>query len=140
MIYQTTYQDQDIVKRIEGSVGSSYSLVQRLHWKGIGSERIRILRLSPGLQKVLNGPIESGNIEIRPKGVLVHFKMFNETFAWTAPFNSIRFFKNGDQYTIYSNENYIKFESAFSKRSELDTFINKALRAYKKYQSTLPTD
>ena len=49
-------------------IGSSFSLVQKLKMKGVGSKRMIIDEVSPNMQSMINkvSDINYANIELRP--------------------------------------------------------------------------
>jgi hypothetical protein len=110
MIFDTSYYDNEIKKIIDETLGKSYSFMDRLKMKGIGSARMEIVDCSSDIKELLPSGF-SGNfasIELRPKGVIVHFKKFTEHFSWIIPFYSLSIIQS-NSVNIHSKGSFIKF-------------------------------
>ena len=111
MIFDTSYYDPEIKKIIDETLGKSYSFVDRLKMKGIGSSRMEILDCSSDIKELLPSGF-TGNfasIELRPKGVIVHFKKFTEHFSWIIPFYSLSIIQS-NTINIHSKGSFIKLQ------------------------------
>ena len=137
MIFDTSYYDPEIKKIIDETLGKSYSFVDRLKMKGIGSSRMEILDCSSDIKELLPSGF-TGNfasIELRPKGVIVHFKKFTEHFSWIIPFYSLSIIQS-NTINIHSKGSFIKLQL----RSKNSTpFIQKLIHQVGSNYSDNPT-
>lgn len=137
MIFDTSYYDPEIKKIIDETLGKSYSFVDRLKMKGIGSSRMEILDCSSDIKELLPSGF-TGNfasIELRPKGVIVHFKKFTEHFSWIIPFYSLSIIQS-NTINIHSKGSFIKLQLR-SKNSS--PFIQKLIHQIGSNYSDNPT-
>lgn len=126
MIFDTSYYDPEIKKIIDETLGKSYSLLDRIKMKGIGSSRMEILDCSTDIKEILPTGFKGNfaSIELRPKGVIIHFKKFTEHFSWIIPFYSLSIIQS-NSINIHSKGSYIKLQLR-SKNSI--PFIQKLIR------------
>lgn len=128
MIVNTSYPDKKRTQKINKLVGKPFSLFERLKMRGIGSPRLQIIDASPAISdcfRVGNGN-KHCNIELRPQGLILWFRVAQETFAWAIPFFHLSIFKSLDYYTIHGSGNYAKIKPAYSKQ-KIDTFIQRLI-------------
>lgn len=84
--------------------------MERLRLGGIGSGKMSIAKKSPRLysNRELVADTEFGNIELRPKGIIVYFTERQERFAWLIPYYTLHIY-NSKYYSIHSEGNFIQF-------------------------------
>ncbi len=112
MLIDTTHYNSEHKQIIADLVGSPFSLVQKLKLKGVGSKRMIIDEVSPNLQQVLNtvSDINYGNIELRPKGILVHITKGLKNFTWIIPYYHLVIYKiNGS--SIHAQGKFVHFRA-----------------------------
>lgn len=126
MIFNTTYKNRDAKATINDLIGKSYSLLESIKMKGVGSKRMMIDDVSIGFKKILNevADINYGNIEIRKKGVLVHITKGHQNFSWAIPFYQMHIYKT-NSFSIHAQGNFVRFKN------------NKLLRENKKFLDRL---
>jgi len=110
MILNTTHFNSDHKRIIADLVGSEFSLVQKLKMKGIGSKRMIIDEVSPNMKSMMNtvSDVNYGNIELRPKGVLIMINQGLKNFTWIIPYYQLVIYKvNGS--SIHAQGKYIHF-------------------------------
>jgi hypothetical protein len=78
--------------------------------------------------------IQYANIELRPKGIIIHINQGVYTYAWTVPFFRLSVY-NGDFFTIHGNGNFIQFNKEKSWK-ENRTFLQKIIRMKSSYNPT----
>ena len=83
MLLNISYNDPAINRRIEKAVGAPFTLQQRLKMKGIGSQKLNITSCSVHIHNllILDQNINSCNIELRPKGIILNFRSLLETYG-----------------------------------------------------------
>jgi len=126
VIFNTTYKNRDAKATINDLIGKSYSLLESIKMKGVGSKRMMIDDVSIGFKKILNevADINYGNIEIRKKGVLVHITKGHQNFSWAIPFYQMHIYKT-NSFSIHAQGNFVRFKN------------NKLLRENKKFLDRL---
>ncbi|MEQ8584053.1 MAG: hypothetical protein RIC30_15235 [Marinoscillum sp.] len=91
MILETTYNKRETIQQINQLVGKPYTLIQRLRMGGIGSKRMGISKISPEFAHYLKAGhyVTHANIELRPEGILIHFRFKLESYAWPMPYTGL---------------------------------------------------
>jgi len=109
MIYNRTYFDKDEAKEINNILGNSFSFLQILKLRGIGSSRFVVDSVSEKLSQTINrvSDINYCSIELRPKGILVNITQQINLFSWVIPYYKLVIF-NSNTFSIHANGSYIK--------------------------------
>ena len=109
MIYNISYRDRSTIRKINETIGSPFGLIQRLKMKGIGSPRFILNTSSEDIDKRLPSDESSVkiSIELRPNGIIVHFKKFMEHYSWIIPYYKLSIYYS-DNLSIYSDSSFIK--------------------------------
>ncbi|WP_055446115.1 hypothetical protein [Lacinutrix mariniflava] len=112
MVLNTTHSNKDNKKIINKMVGTAFSFIQSLKLKGIGSKRMVVDNVSPNLRLFLNkvSDINYSNIELRPKGVLVHITKGHQNFTWVIPYYQLVLYKS-DGSSIHAQGRFIHFKN-----------------------------
>lgn len=110
MIFNTTHRNEDYDIESALLVGNSFGLLERIKQGGIGSGRFIIDTMSPQLNlgKLKFSEIDYGNIELRPKGIIVHYTNKLERFSWIVPYYRLVIY-NAQSFSIHANGKFIKF-------------------------------
>ncbi|UAM99973.1 hypothetical protein K8354_09295 [Polaribacter litorisediminis] len=126
MIFNTTHANKDAKVTITDLVGESYSFIEAIKMKGVGSKRMVIEDVSPGFKNILNSvsDINYGNIEIRKKGIIVHITKGLKNYSWALPFYQLHIYKTNG-YSIHGQGNFVRFKA------------NKLLKENKKFLDKL---
>ena len=136
-IYNISYKDKETDKLINEEMGNAFSLIKKLQLGGIGSRRLIIEHFSENMShlKLKVSGLQYANIEIRPKGIIIHINQGIYTYAWTIPFFKLSIY-NGDFFTIHGNGNYIQFNKEKSWK-ENRNFLQKLIHLKSKYKPSL---
>ena len=114
MLVNVSYNNKEITRNIDREVGKPFPLKDRWTMGGIGSPKLFITQTSVEIRNllILDNNLDSCNIEIRPKGIIVRFRSLLETFALVIPFYKLTLYK-GDMavYSIYRDHHFIKVRS-----------------------------
>jgi len=110
MIFNTTHKNEDYDIESASLVGKPLNLMKRIKQGGIGSSRLMIHKISPklNLSKLKFSEIDYANIELRPKGIIVHFTKKLERFSWIIPYYRLVVY-NTQSFSIHANGNFIQF-------------------------------
>ena len=114
MLLNISYNDPSQKNRIDKAVGKTFSLQKRWNLGGIGSEKLTISNASIDIHNllILDQNINSCNIELRPKGIIIRFRSLLETYALIVPYFKLNLYKgNSQEYSIYLDQYYIKILS-----------------------------
>ena len=128
MLKNISYNNPKIIDEINNYVGKPYTILQRLKIGGIGSSKLIINSADSIIENLLNldNNLNYCNIEIRPKGIIIHFKSLLETYGLIVPFYKLKIFKGkANEYSIYIDNLFIKVNA--SEKNEHD-FFKKILR------------
>ena len=133
MILNTTHYNKEHKSTIADLVGSEFSLVQKLKLKGVGSKRMIIDDVSPNMKSLLNivSDINYGNIELRPKGVLIMINQGLKNFTWVIPFYQLVIYKTNGS-SIHAQGRFVHFRDNKTFK-ENKKFFDKLLDAKVKY-------
>ena len=135
-LYNISYNDKETDKLINDEMGKPYSLIKKIKLKGIGSRRMIIEHFSDDMKHLtlkVSG-IQYANIELRPKGLIIHINQGIYTYAWTVPFFRLSIY-NGDYFTVHGNGNFIQFNKEKSWK-ENRTFLQKIMHLKSIYNPT----
>ncbi|MGB0487051.1 MAG: hypothetical protein ACPGJB_03315 [Flavobacteriaceae bacterium] len=128
MLKNISYNNPKIIDEINNYVGKPYTILKRLKIGGIGSSKLIINSADSIIENLLNldNNLNYCNIEIRPKGIIIHFKSLLETYGLIVPFYKLKIFKGkANEYSIYIDNFFIKVNA--SEKNEHD-FFKKILR------------
>ena len=114
MLLNLSYKNLEITKKVDDQVGKPVTLRERWDMNGIGSPKLYITETSLEIRNLLllDKNVDSCNIELRPKGIIVRFRSLLETFALVIPYYKLAVYK-GDlaHYAIYRDHHFIKVRS-----------------------------
>lgn len=136
MLINVSYNNKDITRQIDAEVGKPFTLKERWGMNGIGSPKLFISETSTQIRNLLllDNNINSCNVEMRPKGIIIRFRSLLETYALVIPYYKLSIYK-GDigVYSIYRDNYFVKVRSD---TKAIQKFFKKIL-AYK--ADNLPT-
>ena len=114
MLLNVSYNDKKITKKIDEAVGKPFSLKERWAMGGIGSPKLHITEVSVEIHNllILDNNLNTCNIEMRPKGIIVRFRSLLETYGLVIPYYKLSVYK-GEMavYSIYKDHYFIKVKS-----------------------------
>lgn len=111
MIYNTSFTNWNYEKESEEILGKPFSFFEKIKMGGIGSGRLGIAEISHHL-KPKNMEITDNsyaNVELRPKGIIIHFAHRLENYSWLIPHYRLVIYST-NKYTIHSNGHFIQFK------------------------------
>lgn len=114
MLANVSYNNKDVTRKVDDEVGKPFTLKERWAMGGIGSPKLFITETSVEIRNllILDNNLDSCNVELRPKGIIVRFRSLLETFALVIPYYKLTIYK-GDFaiYSIYRDHYFIKVRS-----------------------------
>ena len=111
MLLNISYNDPTVKRKIVKAVGRPFSLQQRWKLGGIGSQKLMINSASIDIHNllILDNNLKSCNLELRPLGVIVHFRSLLETYGLIIPYYKLKLYKGkAKEYSIYIDQHYMK--------------------------------
>lgn len=112
MLFNISYNDPKITKKINEMVGKPYSLIENLKKRGIGSPKLFITRCSVAIYDLLyvNESVKFCNIELRPNGIIIGFQSRLDVYALVIPYYKLVVFKPGNSVTFHVDQHYISID------------------------------
>lgn len=114
MLLNISQNDPKIQKVIRHEVGATFTLLERLKLKGIGSPKLHITSCSIDIHNLLVLDQNSNvcNIEMRPRGILVMFQSLLQTYALVIPYYKLNLYKGrSEEYSIHRDHYFIKIKA-----------------------------
>ena len=110
MVFNTSYKNEDYLKESDETLGKTFSFFEKIKIGGIGSSRLMIEGFSTKLEpkNMESSSIKYANIELRPKGIIVHYTNKLDRYSWLIPYYRLVVY-NTETYSIHSNGSFIKF-------------------------------
>jgi len=106
-----SYNEPKIRTTIDDLIGKPFTLRERWSMGGIGSGKLMITQTSIDIHNllVLDQNINQCNIELRPKGIIIHFRSLLETYGLIIPYYKLKLYKGkAQEYSIYKDQYSIK--------------------------------
>ena len=111
MLVNVSYNNKEITQKIDQEVGKPFTLKERWSMGGIGSPKLTIKAASTEIRNllILDNNLDTCNIELRPKGIILRFRSLLETYALIIPFYKLTIYK-GDLaiYSVYRDHYFVK--------------------------------
>jgi hypothetical protein len=114
MLLNVSYSDKNITRKIDEAVGKPLPLKERFVMGGIGSPKLYITETSLEIQNllILDNNLNTCNIEIRPKGIIVRFRSLLETYGLIIPYYKLKLYKGESAiHSVYMDHYFIKVKS-----------------------------
>ena len=125
MLLNISYNDEEVKRKIEKTVGKPFSLQKRWKIGGIGSPKLLIDSSSLDISNllILDQNIDQCNIELRPQGIIVRFRSLLETYGLIIPYYKLKIYKGeANIYSIYMDNYFVK---VISDNSSVRKFFKK---------------
>lgn len=137
MILNTTHQNKKNTALINDIVGEPFGLLKKIKLKGIGSKRMIIDKVSPNFQNVLNKVSDANyaNIELRPKGILLHIIKGLQNFTWVIPYYQLVVYKTNGS-SIHAQGKFIHFKNSITLKENkkfFDKLLNEKIKFDEQY-------
>lgn len=139
MLLNVSYNDKEVNRQIDEEVGSVYGLIERFKIGGIGSPKMRIIKSSQEIDELLSldNNVDTCNIELRPKGVILRFRSLLESYALPIPFYKLTIYKEkAGEHKIFCDHHFIKVQDY--QESAFKFFIRVLERKARYFQGTQP--
>ncbi len=112
MVLNSTHHIKEQKQIISDLVGRSFTLLESLKMKGIGSKRMIIGEVSPNLKNYMNNiaDINYANIELRTGGILIFINKGLQNFTWAIPYYQLVMYKTNGA-SIHAQGKFIHFKN-----------------------------
>lgn len=112
MILNTTHFNKEHNQILADLVGRSFTLLESLKMKGVGSKRMIIGDVSPNLNSYMNtvSDINYANIELRKSGILILINKGLQNFTWAIPYYQLVIYKTNGA-SIHAQGKFIHFKN-----------------------------
>lgn len=112
MILNTTHFNKEHKQILADLVGRSFTLLESLKMKGVGSKRMIIGDVSPNLNSYMNtvSDINYANIELRKSGILILINKGLQNFTWAIPYYQLVIYKTNGA-SIHAQGKFIHFKN-----------------------------
>jgi hypothetical protein len=127
MLFNTSYNNKEYTKESIDILGKPFSFFKKIKIGGIGSSRLIIEELSAKLQPnhMQTLSINYSNIELRPKGIIIHFTNRLDRYSWIIPYYRLVTYST-HTFSIQANGHFIKFNKNKNYRDN-KKFIDKMI-------------
>lgn len=111
MILNSTYHNKEDKQILEDLVGRSFTLLESIKMRGIGSKRMIIEGVSPNIQSYMNTVSDANyaNIELRKNGILIFINKGLKNFTWAIPYYQLVIYKTNGA-SIHAQGKFIQFK------------------------------
>jgi hypothetical protein len=95
MIYSVVRLTKEEKKEIDEWVGTPYGLWYRIKQMGIGSAKMLVAEYSQHFNEYFSfvQGVKSVNVELRPKGIILHFKKRVDHYIWVIPYHMLTMYQ-----------------------------------------------
>ncbi|MEH6406142.1 MAG: hypothetical protein V7767_02590 [Leeuwenhoekiella sp.] len=142
MLLNVSYNNPKIKAQINEEVGQPFTLRERIKMGGIGSSKLFITATSVEINNllILDNYVNTCNIEMRPKGIIIGFRSLLESYGLIIPYYKLSLYiGKAEEYGFYRDNYYIKIR-AKAKDTSTHKFVKKVM-SYKAAQfSSGPED
>lgn len=114
MLLNISYNQPKIKEKIIAEVGPPFTLLERFKMNGTGSPKLHITSTSIEIYNllVLDNNLNTCNVEMRPRGIIVMFRSLLETYALIIPYYKLNLYKGrAEEYSIYKDHYFIKIKA-----------------------------
>ena len=113
MLRNVSYKNEKQELEINGLVGKPFGLFKRIKEGGVGSGKLLITKADKDIENllILDHNLNYCNIEMRPNGIIIYFRVLLETYAIVIPYYKLVMFKvNSEEYTLNIDQKFMKIK------------------------------
>ena len=114
MLLNISYNNPKTKESINAEVGPTFTLLERFKLNGTGSPKLHITSTSIEIHNllILDSNMNTCNIELRPKGIIVMFRSLLDTYGLIIPYYKLNLYKGkAEEYSIYKDHHFIKVKA-----------------------------
>jgi hypothetical protein len=105
MLFKYSYYSKKTEEEIHKLVGRSIRFIDRIKMDGIGSQRLMVQEADSEITALIsehNGPSYT-NIELRPKGIIIAFRIKLDNWVLVLPYHKLSVFKNAKELILHQD-------------------------------------
>ena len=113
MLRNVSYKNEKQELEINELVGKPFGLFKRIKEGGVGSGKLLITKADKDIENllILDHNLNHCNIEMRPNGIIVYFRVLLETYALIIPYYKLVIFKvDAQEYTLNIDQKFVKIK------------------------------
>ena len=113
MLRNVSYKNEKQELEIDELVGKPFGLFKRIKEGGVGSGKLLITKADKDIENllILDHNLNYCNIEMRPNGIIVYFRVLLETYALIIPYYKLVIFKvDAQEYTLNIDQKFVKIK------------------------------
>ena len=113
MLRNVSYKNEKQELEINELVGKPFGLFKRIKEGGVGSGNLLITKADKVIENllILDHNLNYCNIEMRPNGIIVYFRVLLETYALIIPYYKLVIFKvDAQEYTLNIDQKFVKIK------------------------------
>ena len=113
MLRNVSYKNEKQELEINELVGKPFGLFKRIKEGGVGSGKLLITKADKDIENllILDHNLNYCNIEMRPNGIIVYFRVLLETYALIIPYYKLVIFKvDAQEYTLNIDQKFLKIK------------------------------
>ena len=113
MLRNVSYKNEKQELEINELVGKPFGLFKRIKEGGVGSGKLLITKADKDIENllILDHNLNYCNIEMRPNGIIVYFRVLLETYALIIPYYKLVIFKvDAQEYTLNIDQKFVKIK------------------------------
>ncbi len=114
MLLNISYNNPKTKEAINAEVGPTFTLLERFKLNGTGSPKLHITSTSIEIHNllILDSNMNTCNIELRPKGIILMFRSLLDTYGLIVPYYKLNLYKGkAEEYSIYKDHHFIKVKA-----------------------------
>lgn len=111
MLFDTSHKNEEYIKESNKLLGKTFLILEKIKMRGVGSGRLIIEKICSELKpkNMQTIDISYASIELRPKGIVIHFSNRLDRYSWVIPYYRLVIF-NTEILSIHSNGKFIQFK------------------------------
>lgn len=129
MLFKYSYYSKKTEEEIHELVGKSIGFMDRIKMGGIGSQRFLVQEADSEITALLSkqNMAPSTNIELRPKGIIMSFRIKLDNWVLVLPYRKLSIFKSAKELTIHQDHWKLKLSPVNNAGLDLK-FFHKLLK------------
>lgn len=105
MLFKYSYYSKKTEEEIYKRVGKSIGFIDRIKMGGIGSQRLLVEEADSEITALLSehNALPYTNIELRPKGIIIAFRIKLDNWVLVLPYRKLSILKNAKQLILHQD-------------------------------------
>jgi hypothetical protein len=115
MLLQVSYYSKEIDHLINDTVGKPFGFMERIKMRGIGSQKLVVEKANDEIELLIGDKSAQRhvNIELRPKGIIIWFRVKLDSWVLVLPYYRLTIYKSPGQLSLYAEQWRLKLKPAY---------------------------